>query len=332
MVAEEFGIDNGLLFHDAAVHVVALVDEETTSVNITILGAFAAVLPLLVAVGAIGLTSTGARVLAAELTCASSRVSDARMGEGAVDARQSIAVDTVIVAGLGERYVRLAAVVRKSVAVGPAGHAFEDTLTTGVKVSRVTIAVGVDGRSIDDVEARVQREVDAIEAWDVDSGTIVAKLIKSIKAERVAEIVQCPRAEIALSGTREQLARLADSAPSVNVLAAVTRIGVAILVIVETTERGMDASCLVAASTSSAGSRATFAEDLIEAIDIDVLCLRLGEVLRPRRAIEIADRGESPWGWVGLRDLATVLPIAVEVLAKSGVARDSARVVHASGL
>jgi hypothetical protein len=193
-------------------------------------------------------------------------------------------------------------------------------------VGRITVAIGEDSGNVDMVERNglsTTKDV-AVKSGNVGRGAAIAELVKSVDTNGVTEVVEGLRAEVVLSTTWVNSGRLANLAPAVSVLTTVTRIRVAILVVVETAVVSGEASSLVAASTGVSRSRATLAEDLRELVNINVLLLGLEEILGPSRAIEVANRGGVAGLRVQLGNLTTVGPVSIGVNAEGSVARKSA--------
>jgi hypothetical protein len=290
VVAEELRVKDGLSIHDAAVHVVTLVDEETVTVDITVERTLATVLPATIDIGTVGSGSTAwASVLAHVLTSTAKRIGNATMRSKAVNTWELVAVDAIIIAcsNIGNR--SFATVLRITVAISETSVANEDAVTTSSKVRGIAIAIGENSGNVDVVDSAglsATKDLEAIERGDVPGNTIANELLASIKANGVTEIVQGARAKVALSAARVGGSRLTNLTPTLIVLATVTRIGVAILPVIEATVVDLEASRLVAASTSIIGSSTTFAEDSVKAVRINVLLLSEEEVLRPSRAVE----------------------------------------------
>jgi len=206
MVEEEFRIDTSFSLHDAAVHELALVNEDTIAINVSVLGTLATVLPFAVAVTAVGLgrNTTWASEVATVLTRAREGVNDTSERHTAVNTGQNIAIDAIIIASLLHGDVGLAAVLGITVAVSPSSVAHEDAVTTGIKVGGVTVAVRVNGSGIDVSGAVGQTKEEAIVGGDIPRGTTISELIESIEADSVTEVVEGLRAKVARGIARPQ--------------------------------------------------------------------------------------------------------------------------------
>jgi hypothetical protein len=199
MVEEEFRVDTSFSLHDAAVHELALVNEDTIAIDVAVLGTLATVLPLTVSVTAVGLgrSTTWASEIATVLTRAREGVNDTSERHSAVNTGQNIAIDAIIIASLLHSDVGLAAVLRITVAVGPSIVANEDAVTAGINVGGVTVAVGVNGSGVNISGAVGQTKEEAIVGGDIPRRTAISKLITSINADSVTEVVKGLRAKVA---------------------------------------------------------------------------------------------------------------------------------------
>lgn len=226
MMTEESWIHLGLLIHDAAVHKVPSVDKDAIGVNVAVLSTFTTVLPFTINIGAVGASrASRASVLAHVLARTRSDIEDATVWLQSVNARESIAVDAVIVTGLRGINRGLTAVPRVTVAVGVTGVANEYAITTGGKVSCVTIAIGINSCDVN-VPAAIERGIAHVEAIPRRgarrNGSV--KLITSIEVKSITEIVAGLRAKIILSTARIRGSSLTDSAPALVVFTTVARI------------------------------------------------------------------------------------------------------------
>lgn len=329
VVDEELGVPVDLLLHDRAVHVITDVHEDTDLIAVAVHGALATVLPVTVDILADTESAVEVALEAAEVDS----VGDAtRSTTSLVAARESAAVNAVIIAVVDGIDAGLAAVGSVAIAVRVVGHALEDAVTTSLEVSGVTVAVGDDSRSVDLVERGGGEEDVAVERGRDDSrvvksetsAEVSAELVKSVEALNVAEVLLGLRAAVRAGATGIRGGRLTDLAPAASVLATVTRIAVAILVVVEAVGLSAQASRLERASAGLGSVSTTLAEDLAKLGDSDVLLLGEEEILGPDGAVELTNGSRVAGNRVSKSNLATVLPVAVDVLAESGVARNRA--------
>jgi hypothetical protein len=128
----------------------------------------------------------------------------------------------------------------------------------------------------------------------------------------------------------------AHSAPARRVFAAIARVIVAILVIVQTTIGFGQAVISEVASSWERAQWTTFANNRGESVDIDVVSLRKARILRPDRAIPVArvtvlsvvqrsnDRSTETRLSVIDGNLATVLPDVIGINTEFRITRKCA--------
>jgi hypothetical protein len=292
MVTEKFGILPALILHDRAVHGSVLVHEDSSSVVISVESNLASVLPLAVAISAAGSTSSSNAAVLALVLAVGKGIGDALERQLTVNTGEGSTINAVIVAGLVQSDIGLATIASIVVAVSVADSAVEDAVTTSIKVSSITVAVGDDTGVVNVVEAKVDgvaEELLTVEARTVGSDNVLAELVDGVEAI-LTEVALGLRAEVRLGTTRSRASQSKTTlAPAGNILATVTRVGVAILVVVETTGISGEASGLERASTSARGTSTTLAEDLREFGPIDVVLLRKKEIRRPNGTVPAGD-------------------------------------------
>jgi hypothetical protein len=102
MVAEEFRVHFGFRIHDRAIHVSSQVHEKACTIEITVQGALATILPLAIDVGTVGCArASGTSELATVLTRTSRNICNA--SSTTVNAREHLAINALLVASSEER-------------------------------------------------------------------------------------------------------------------------------------------------------------------------------------------------------------------------------------
>jgi len=344
VVAEEEGVLLSLSLHDGAIHELALIHEDTSDIVVLVGSNLATSLPFTVGIGAVDLSVKSARASEVALVLANdSRIFDALGNNSAINTRQSQALKAVVRASGIERNVGLATVLRVKIAILPANLALEDAITAGLKVSNITVAVGLEdgglnvhrvsvGNEIPTIDSRAER---SREVEEESGGRIRARSVVHVETEVIAEVDERLRALLRVGAVATTSVGETKLAPAASVLATVAWVGVAILVVVETTIRASQANLTIRAGTGLSSVVATLARDEGEAANVQVLLLSLARVLRPVRAIEgsrssAANGATSAGSSVVEGNLATVLPVSVLIGAEKRVAGHGALIIGAT--
>jgi len=197
VVAEEEGVLLSFSLHDGAIHELALIHEDTSDIVVLIGSNLATSLPLTVGIGAVDLSVKSARASEVALELAGdSGIGDALGNNSAINTRQSQALKAVVRASGIERNVGLATVLRVKIAILPANLALEDAVTAGLKVSNITVAVGLEDGGLNVHRVRVGNKIPTIdsraersgEVEEESGGRIGARSVVHVETEVVAEV------------------------------------------------------------------------------------------------------------------------------------------------
>jgi len=202
MMAEQPRVLHRLGLHDRAIHKATFVHENAVLVDIPVRGDLAAILPLAIDIDAVnwGVNSARASEVAAIATRAGN-IDDARgrVSGRAINARESLAVNAIIIAGNELSNVGFAAVAGISVAIGSVGDTVEDAVTAGLNVSGITVAVRNQVGNVNVVQQGVLVEIVALNSRGEGSGEVQEKAIAGVRARSGIEIEASVVAEVETS-------------------------------------------------------------------------------------------------------------------------------------